>query len=60
MFLTNKKKRYRYYYKDKRAQKQVEENRVKAFPSRFYTSIKVLQGGYITINPLKSIVRLYK
>lgn len=60
MFLTNKQKQYTYYFKDRNLRSRFENKRANCMLKRYFFSLKMLQSGYITIAPLKAIVRLYK
>jgi hypothetical protein len=60
MFLTNKNKNYNFYYKDKSLFTKIENNKNKlACPKRLF-SIRVLESGYVTIEPLKALMRIFK
>lgn len=60
MFLTNKQKNYPFYFKDKKLFNREETQRNKFCSARTAYSLKVLRSGYINIDQLKAIVRLFK
>jgi len=60
MFLTNKQKKYPYYFKDRGLRLRAENNKFSYLPARFTYTVKVLDSGYLTVNPLKAVMRLYK
>lgn len=60
MFLTNKQKKYPYYFKDRALRLRTESNKICYSPARFCYTVKVLDSGYVTISPLKAVMRLYK
>lgn len=60
MFITNKQKKYPYYHKPPHIQKLKEFNLNKNFTKRNVYYIKSLQSGYLTFDPLKAIIRLFK
>jgi ribosomal protein L16/L10AE len=60
MFVTNKKKNYPYYYKRINTWLGFENQNGKSEYKRKYYSLKIVQSGYITIKPLKSLVRIFK
>lgn len=60
MFLTTKQKKFAYYFKDRNLTKKIQNNKNLFFPRRFFYTIKILQSGYLTLDPLKAIMRLYK
>lgn len=60
MFLTNKNKKYPNYHKPPNVSAQRERKKNLVQPVRRAYSIKVLQGGYVTLRPLKAVVRIFK
>lgn len=60
MFLTTKLKKHKYYYKPTNLSKLFENNPNKYKLKRNLLYIRSLNSGYITIHPLKAIIRLYK
>lgn len=60
MFVTNKQKNYPFYFKPSNVKNLLERNRVKLSPSRGVYYLRSLDSGYLTIGPLKAIIRLYK
>lgn len=60
MFLTNKNKKYPNYHKPSSVSTDREKVKTLVQPTRRSYSIKVLKGGYVTLKPLKAVVRLFK
>ena len=60
MFLTNKQKKYPYYFKPFNIKKLKEFNLNKYFAKRNIFYIRSLNSGYLTFSPLKAIIRLFK
>lgn len=60
MFLTNKNKKYPNYYKPSSISTDREKVKSLVQPTRRCYSIKVLKGGYVTLKPLKAVVRIFK
>lgn len=60
MFVTNKQKKYPFYFKPSNVKNIWERNSVKLLPSRGVYYLRSLDSGYLTIGPLKAIIRLYK
>lgn len=60
MFLTNKKRNYPFYFKDKMLWTKSENNFFKFFSPRHFYTIRITESGYINLKPLKAIVRMYK
>lgn len=60
MFLTNKQKNYPYYFKSPNINALQEFNVNKYFLKKNTFYIRCLSSGYMTLDPLKAIIRLYK
>lgn len=60
MFLTNRQKNYPFYFKDRNLSYRKELCRSKFYPIRNAYSVKVMKSGYVRIEQLKAIVRLFK
>lgn len=60
MFITNKQKNYPYYFKFPCIQqlRELNYNKYNLKQNIFY--IRCLEGGYMTLDPLKAIIRLFK
>ena len=60
MFITNKQKNYPYYFKPFSLQKLKisEQKSILTFRKIFY--IKATKSCYLTLSPLKSILRIFK
>ena len=60
MFITNKQKNYPYYFKFTNIQNLKEFNLNKYFLQKNTFYIRCLSSGYMTLDPLKAIIRLFK
>ena len=60
MFITNKKKKYPFYYKSQNSWDRVENVYSKMILRRFYYNLQMKESGYIGIKPLKTIMRIFK
>lgn len=60
MFLTNKKKNHPFYYKSVTKLDRPATQNLRREIFKNYFGIRMLEGGYITMLPLKSIVRIFK
>lgn len=60
MFNVNKQKNYLFYYKPSNVKHLTEFNYNKYNPKRNIYYIRCLKSGYLTVDPLKAIIRLYK
>lgn len=60
MFITNKQKNYPYYFKFPSIQDLKEFNINKYFLKKNTFYIRCLKSGYMTFDPLKAIIRLFK
>lgn len=60
MFLTNKNKKYPNYHKPSNVSGERERKKNLVQPVRRAYSVKVLEGGYVTLKPLKAVVRIFK